>query len=127
MKNDLTSLEHLRQAALEARGLIGAVANTAAEAVEEVAALLPVRRTLTLTAAGWSGSGPFVQTAAVDGVRADEAGQLVLPAPAEGSLTAWNEAGVQCTGQEEGMLMFTAQEKPGVDLRMFVVLQEVTG
>lgn len=128
MKNDLTNLAHLRQAALAAQGLTAEVAGAAAEAIEEVAAGLPVRRSVTLTAAGWAGSAaPYVQTAAVAGVRADEAGQLVQVVPASASLEAWEAAGVKCTGQGAGTLAFEAQEKPGGDISVYVILQEVQG
>ena len=126
-KNDLPNLGHLREAALAARGLIGAVAGAAADAIAEVAAGLPVRRSVTLTAAGWAGSGPYTQTAAVEGVRADEAGQLVQVVPASASLEAWEAAGVKCTGQGAGTLAFSAQEMPTADISIFVILQEVKG
>lgn len=128
MKNDLTNLAHLRQTALAAQGLMAEVAGAAAEAIEEVAAGLPVQRSVTLTAAGWTGSAaPYAQTAAVAGVRADEAGQLVQVVPASASLEAWEAAGVKCTGQGAGTLAFSAQEKPGGNILVYVILQEVQG
>lgn len=125
MKNDLTSLEHLRRTTLEARGLIGAVASTAAEAVEEVAAGLPVKRAVTLTAAGWTGNGPYAQTVAVEGARADEAGQMVRLVPAAAGRSVWDAAGAECTGQGAGVLTFSAVKKPAADIQVFVILQEV--
>ncbi len=128
MKKDLTNLGHLRQTALEARGLIAEVAGAAAEAIDEVAAGLPLRRSATLTAAGWTGSAaPYSQTVAVAGVRADEAGQLVWPVPAAAGRALWVEAGVQCTAQGAGSLTFTAQAKPGAAIQLYVILQEVQG
>lgn len=127
MKTDLTNLEHLRRAALEARGFSAEVAGAAAEAVAEVAAGLPKVRQATLTAAGWIGSGPYTQTVSVAGVRADEAGQLVQPVPAKASMAAWTAAGAECTGQGDGALVFTAAEKPIAAIRIFVILQEVQG
>lgn len=126
-KNDLTTLGHLRDAALAARGLIGTVASAAADAIAEVAAGLPRRRSVTLTAAGWTGSGPYTKSVAVAGVRADEAGQLVQVVPASASREAWEAAGVKCTGQGAGTLAFSAQEKPSGNISVYVILQEVQG
>lgn len=125
MSNKMTSLDQLRQTALACQGLAAEVAGAAADAIAEVAGALPVRRSVTLTAAGWTGSGPYTQTAAVAGVRADEAGQLVQVAPAAANREAWNAAGVQCTGQGAGSLAFEASEKPGTDISVYVILQEV--
>lgn len=125
MSNKMTSVDQLRQTALACQGLAADVAGAAADAIAEVADALPVRRSVTLTAAGWAGSGPYTQTAAVAGVRADEAGQLVQVAPASASLAVWNTAQVQCTGQGAGSLAFKALEKPGTDISVYVVLQEV--
>lgn len=125
MSNKMTSVDQLRQTALACQGLAAEVAGAAADAIAEVAEALPVRRSVTLTAVGWVGSGPYTQTAAVTGVRADEAGQLVQAVPASASRGAWNAAGVQCTGQENGTLAFEAREMPGTDISVYVVLQEV--
>lgn len=126
MSNKVTSVDQLRQAALASQGLAAEVAGAAADAIVEVADALPVRRSVTLTASGWAGSAaPYTQTAAVAGVRADEAGQLVQVAPASASREAWNAAGVQCTAQGAGTLTFSAAEKPGTDISVYVVLQEV--
>lgn len=128
MSNKMTSVEQLRQTALACQGLAAEVAGAAADAIAEVAEGLPVRRSATLTAAGWAGSAaPYTQTAAVAGVRADEAGQLVQTVPASASREAWNAAGVQCTGQGAGSLAFEALENPGTDISVYVVLQEVQG
>lgn len=127
MSNKMTSVDQLRQTALACQGLAAEVAGAAADAIAEVAEALPVRRSVTLPAAGWTGSGPYTQTAAVAGVRADEAGQLVQAVPASASREAWNAAGVQCTGQGAGTLAFEASEMPGADISVYVVLQEVQG
>ena len=125
MNDRLTSVDRLRQAALASQGLTAAVAGAAANAIGEVAARLPVGWSVTLTASGWAGSGPYTQTVSVAGVRADEAGQLVQVAPASASRAAWRETGVECTGQGTGTLGFTAEEKPEADISVYVVLQEV--
>lgn len=125
MSNKMTSVDQLRQTVLACQGLAAEVAGAAADAIAEVADALPVRRSVMLTAAGWTGSGPYTQTAAVAGVRADEARQLVQVAPAAASQGTWNAAGVQCTGQGAGSLAFEALEKPGGNIAVFVILQEV--
>ena len=126
MSSKMTSVDQLRQTALACQGLAAEVAGAAADAIAEVADALPVGWSVTLTAAGWTGSAaPYTQTAAVAGVRANEAGQLVQVAPASASRVAWNTAGVQCTGQGAGTLTFTAAEKPGGSIQIFVILQEV--
>lgn len=125
MSNKMTSVDQLRQTALACQGLAAEVAGAAADAIAEVADALPVRRSVTLTASGWAGSGPYTQTVSVAGVRADEAGQLVQVVPASASLAVWNTAQVQCTGQGNGTLAFSATEKPGGNIQIFVILQEV--
>lgn len=124
-KNDLPKLGHLRQAALAAKGLIAEVALAAAEDIE---AAMPQSRTVTLPTTGWTGSTvPYSQTVSVSGVLADEAAQLVQIVPAADSMDAWEAAGAKCTAQAAGKLTFTAKEKPGGSLKIFVVLQEVAG
>lgn len=128
MSNKLTSLAQLRQAALACQGLAADVAQAAAEAIGEVAAGLPVGRSVTLTAAGWTGSAaPYTQTAGVAGVLADEGAQLVQIVPASASRENWEAAGARCTGQGAGALTFEAGEKPGTDMMVYVILQEVRG
>ena len=127
MSNKLTSVAQLRQAALACQGLTADVAQAAAEAIGEVAAALPVGRSVTLTAAGWTGSGPYTQTVSVEGVLADEAAQLVQVVPASASREGWEAAGARCTGQGAGTLTFEAGEKPAGDLSIFVILQGVRG
>lgn len=125
MSDKVTTKAQLRRAALAAQGLTAEVAGAAAEAIEEVAAGLPVGRSVTLTADRWTGGGPYAQTAAAAGVRADESRQLVQVVPASASLEAWEAAGLKCTGQGAGTLTFSALEKPGTDISIFAILQEV--
>lgn len=120
MSEKLTSVGQLRQAALASQGLIGEVAVAAAEAVE---AVTPKVQAVTLTAAGWTGSGPYSQTVSVPGVLADVGAQMVHILPDD--LDAWAAAGARCTGQGAGALTFTAKEK--AEMQIFVVLQEVQG
>lgn len=124
-KNDLPNLGHLRETALAAQGLIAEVALAAAEDIE---AAMPHSRTVTLPATGWKGDAvPYSQAVDVAGVLADEAAQLVQIVPAADSMDAWEAAGVRCAAQAAGKLTFTAKEKPGGSLKIFVVLQEVAG
>ena len=88
----------------------------------------PTGRSVTLTADNWTGTAaPYSQTVAVPGVLADEAVQLVQIVPTADSMDVWKAAGVMCTAQAVGKLTFTAEEKPGGSLKIFVVLQEVAG
>ena len=79
----------------------------------------PAVRTVTLTAAGWSGGR---QTVAVTGVAASETAQLIQPVPAAQSQRAYIEAGVLCVGQGAGQLTFEAADAPGTDMTVYVVI-----
>lgn len=79
---------------------------------------------VTLTASGW-GDG-LTQTVAVSGVLASETSQLIQPAPALTSQSAYIEAGILCTGQAANSLTFTAKTAPIADLTIYIVIQEVT-
>ena len=134
MKNDwkgmehLPNLEHLRMAALASTGLMAEFARAAAQDIEELLELLPVRREATLPASAWAGSAaPYTQTVSVEGVRADEAGQLVQIVPRTAGREAWDAAGVRCTAQGAGKLTFSAQEKPSGNISVFVLLQAFGG
>ena len=125
MKNDLTNLDHLRQTALEARGLIGEVA---AAAAKDIDAVMPQALEVTLPTAGWEGAAaPYSQPVAAPGVLAEEGAQLIQIVPSAAGRGAWKEAGAECSGQGAGTLTFTAQEKPAGNIRIFVVLQALGG
>lgn len=90
--------------------------------------LLPVSRTVTLTAGAWAGAAaPYSQTVSVPGVTADEAAQQVQVVPAAAGMDAWEAAEVKCTAQGAGTLTFRAREKPSAAIQVFVILQEVRG
>lgn len=120
MSEKLIGLDQLRQSALASQGLIGEVAAAAAEAVE---AVTPKVQTVTLTAAGWTGSGPYSQTVSVPGVLEDVSAQLIHILPDDPD--AWAAAGAKCTGQETGRLIFTAQSKTALGLR--AAIQDAVG
>lgn len=82
----------------------------------------PKPEIITLTAAGWSSN---TQTATVNGVSATETDQLIQPAPALASQSAYYAAGILCTGQAENQLTFTCTTVPTEDLTVYVVIQEV--
>ena len=73
--------------------------------------------TVALPASGWSGNA---QTVSVPGVLADETAQVIQPAPALASQTAYMAAGVLCSGQGAGTLTFTCQTAPAADLTVYV-------
>lgn len=85
---------------------------------------LPKSVSVTLTASGWDSTAK-TQTATVTGVLDDETKQLITPTPALASQAAYYAAGILCTGQAAGSLMFTCKEVPTADLTVYVVIQEV--
>lgn len=80
---------------------------------------------VTLTVAGWN-SSTKQQTVAVADVVADETAQLILPMPAAASMTAYNDAGIQCTAQAAGKLTFTADTVPTVAIDVYVTITPVS-
>lgn len=86
--------------------------------------LLPVIHKVTLAAGAWTGAAaPYSQTVSVPGVLADEAAQIIQPAPTAGSLEVWSASGVLCAAQGAGTLTFTAREKPAADILLQVAVQ----
>ena len=61
----------------------------------------------------------------VTGVLADETAQLITPVPALASQSAYYEAGVLCTGQAAGQLVFECSTVPTVNLTVYVVIQSL--
>ena len=88
-------------------------------------AKMPVSTAVTLSASGWNSSSK-TQTVTVSGVLADETKQLITPAPALASQTAYYEAVVLCTGQAANQLTFTAKKIPTADLTVYVTIQGVS-
>lgn len=79
---------------------------------------------VSLTVAGWN-SSTKQQTVAVGDVVADETAQLILPMPAAASMTAYNDAGIQCTAQAAGKLTFTADTVPTAIIDVYVTVTPV--
>ncbi len=79
---------------------------------------------VSLTVAGWD-SSTKQQTVSVGDVVADETAQLILPMPAAASMTAYNDAGIQCTAQAAGKLTFTADTVPTASIDVYVTVTPV--
>ena len=56
---------------------------------------------------------------------ADESAQLITLVPALASQSDYYEAGVLCTGQAAGQLVFECSTVPSVDLTVYVVIQSL--
>lgn len=91
----------------------------------QVNALKAKAHKVSLTVAGWDGSTKQ-QTVSVADVVADETAQLILPMPAAASMTAYNDAGIQCTAQAAGKLTFTADTVPTVAIDVYVTITPVS-
>lgn len=87
--------------------------------------LTPSACKVTLTASGWDSTAK-TQSATVSGVLEDETAQLILPMPAAASMTAYNDAGIQCTAQAAGKLTFTADTVPTVAIDVYVTITPVS-
>ena len=84
----------------------------------------PKAKLVTLTVAGWDSSAK-TQSVTVSGILADESKQMIIPMPATASMTAYNDAGIQCTGQAENTLTFTADTVPTAAIQVYVTYQDV--
>lgn len=91
----------------------------------QLTALKTKAHKVTLTVAGWN-SSTKQQTVAVADVVADETAQLILPMPAAASMTAYNDAGIQCTAQAAGKLTFTADTVPTSSIDVYVSIAPVS-
>lgn len=92
---------------------------------EQVNALKVKAHKVSLTVAGWN-SSTKQQTVSVGDVVADETAQLILPMPAAASMSAYNDAGIRCTGQGAGTLTFTADTVPTVAIDVYVTITPVS-
>lgn len=93
--------------------------------LDYVDALKTKAHKVTLTVAGWD-SPTKQQTVSVGDVVADETAQLILPMPAAASMSAYNDAGIQCTAQAAGKLTFTADTVPTVAIDVYVTITPVS-
>lgn len=80
---------------------------------------------VTLTVAGWN-SSTKQQTVAVADVVADETAQQIIPMPAAASMSAYNDAGIRCTGQGAGTLTFQCETVPTVAIAVYVTITPVS-
>lgn len=80
---------------------------------------------VTLTVTGWN-SSTKQQTVSVADVVADETAQLILPMPAAASMTAYNDAGIQCTAQAAGKLTFQCETVPTAAVDVYVTITPVS-
>ena len=84
----------------------------------------PVAHKVTLTASGWN-SSTKKQTVNCADVVADETAQQILPMPAAASLSAYNDAGILCTGQGAGTLTFQCKTVPTAAITVYVTITPV--
>lgn len=91
----------------------------------QVNALKTKAHKVTLTVAGWN-SSTKQQTVSVADVVADETAQQILPMPAAASLSAYNDAGILCTGQGAGTLTFQCETVPTAEITVYVTITPVS-
>ena len=92
---------------------------------DTVGSVVPSACKVTLSASGWDSTAK-TQSVTVSGVLEDESKQLIIPMPAEASMTAYNDAGIQCTAQAAGKLTFTADTVPTVAIDVYVTITPVS-
>lgn len=82
----------------------------------------PVRKSVTLTSAGWGSNKQ--QAVTVSGVLANETKQLIIPTPYIAYQTLFEEAGIKCIGQAANRLTFEykGDTKPASNIRVYVVI-----
>ena len=90
-----------------------------------IVATRPKAHKVTLTVAGWD-SSTKQQTVNCAGVVASETAQQIVPMPAAASMTAYNNAGIQCTAQGAGTLTFTAETVPTAAIDVYVTITPVS-
>ena len=83
-----------------------------------------IARKVKLTVAGWN-SSTKTQSVTISGVSANEANQLLLPMPTTASKSAYDEAGIQMTGQAANSVTFTCDTVPTAAIEVWVVIQSV--
>lgn len=119
---ELASAQKLAQ---EAKNTAENAAQTAEEAKKmadeaaKVEAAVPAREAaVTLTAAGWTGGGPFTQAVSVAGLAADSKGDIGLTQSATAEQrAAARDAMLSVTGQSAGSITVTADgDKPTVNI-----------
>ncbi len=77
------------------------------------AAKVPVTLSVTLPALGWSGVGPYTQSAEAIGVAYDSVVDVSPDAP---SFLLYCECAVRAVGQGSGSLLFEAESQPTADI-----------
>lgn len=85
---------------------------------------VPTACKVKLTVAGWN-SSTKTQSVTISGVSADEASQLLLPMPTAASKSAYDESGIQMTGQAANSVTFTCDTVPTAAIEVWVVIQSV--
>lgn len=94
----------------------------AASVGEVLAAITPIRHTVTLAAASWSSKA---QVVTVPGVLADEAKQMIDIIPADASKNAYISNGVFAVSQAANSLTFNCVTVPTADLTVYITVTEV--
>lgn len=89
-----------------------------------VNAARPAAHKVTLSTSGWNSSTKQQVVNCAD-VVADETAQQILPMPAAASLSAYNDAGILCTGQGAGTLTFQCETVPTAAIDVYVTITPV--